>query len=400
MVKPLKVIIAGAGIGGSAAALALLRSGYDVEVYEQAPELGEVGAGVQISPNGSRALDHLGVFDSLKQVSCAPERKEFRLWNSGHAWPMFDLGKGAVEKYGFPYLTVYRPDLLSTLVDAARAIKPDVFHLDSTVVGVDHDDSGAWLELASGETVKGDMVLGADGLKSAVRRELWGVDVPKYAGMIAWRAVIPMEKLPEHMQKMVGSTWIGPGAHAVNYPLRDGTLMNFVGTVERDDWREEGWNIEGSAEECSGDFAGWHDDVHAMINAAPKLVKWAFGEREPMQKWTQGRTTLLGDACHPTLPFLAQGAVMSIEDGVVLARALDNHLHNGLEYALERYEQARVERTSNMVRGARANTDRFHSAELETKERAEAYLNSEMGVDPLQERYHWLYCYDAAKVTI
>jgi salicylate hydroxylase len=400
MIKKIKVIIAGGGIGGAAAALALLRKGFDVEVYEQAPELGEVGAGVQLSPNGARALEHLGVFETLKAVSCAPERKEFRLWNTGDSWPMFDLGERAIKKYGYPYLTVYRPDLLATLVTAAQAIKPDVFNLDSSVIEIGQNDSSAYIVLKDGRVISGDILIGADGIKSLVRKELWGQDDPRFAGMIAWRAVIPMETLPKHMQVMVGSTWIGPGGHAVNYPLRDGTLMNFVGTVDRTDWKEEGWQIKGDAAECLNDFSGWHEDVHALIKSAPSLTKWAFGEREPMQKWSKGRISLLGDACHATLPFLAQGAVMAIEDGVMLARCLEHYAEHGAKEALLRYEGARVERTTTMVRNARANTDRFHSAELVDKARAEVYLTQEMGADPLHDRYHWLYIYDVANVSI
>jgi salicylate hydroxylase len=400
MIQPLKIIIAGGGIGGAAAALALLRKGYDVEVYEQAAELGEVGAGVQISPNGSRALDYLGVLNTLKDLSCAPERKEFRLWNTGDSWPMFDLGARALDQYGFPYLTVYRPDLLATLVDAVRDIKPDAFHLGSTVVSIHQDADCASLTLQDGTVVSGDLVIGADGVKSSVRRELWGPDDPRFAGMIAWRAVIPMKDLPEHMQKMVGSTWIGPGGHVVNYPLRDGTLMNFVGTIERDDWEVESWRVEGTEQECLNDFDGWHEDVRALIKSAPVLLKWAFGEREPMQQWSKGRISLLGDACHPTLPFLAQGAVMAIEDGVVLSRCLEKYAAQSPQQALLHFEAARVQRTSDMVLGARANTDRFHSAELVDKVRAEEYLTKEMGADPLHDRYHWLYIYDVATAEI
>jgi len=294
MDKALKVIIAGGGIGGAAAALALLRKGFDVEVYEQAAELGEVGAGVQISPNGSRALDYLGVFKQLEKVSCAPEKKEFRLWNSGDSWPMFDLGKIAIEKYGYPYLTVYRPDLLETLVNAAREIKPDVFHLGQPVVDIQQDAQSATLILQDGSSATGDILIGADGIKSTIRRELWGPDIPKFSGMMAWRAVIPMQNLPSHMQVMVGSTWIGPGQHLVNYPLRDGKLMNMVGTVERPDWKVESWTVEGTTEECLNDYSGWHEDVQSLIKSAPKLLKWAFGtgtyeKMEQKQNFSYGR---------------------------------------------------------------------------------------------------------------
>jgi salicylate hydroxylase len=231
-----------------------------------------------------------------------------------------------------------------------------------------------------------------------VRKCLFGDDEANFTGMIAWRAVIPMERLPEHMRQMVGWTWIGPGGHMVNYPLRGGKLMNMIGTIERDDWQVESWYTQGSAEECARDFAGWHDDVQALIQAAPTIMKWAFMERPPRQIWSQGRATLLGDACHATLPFLAQGAVMSIEDGVVLGRCLDA-CDDPVE-ALSRYEQARVERTSKMVRGAKENTARFHEAALATEEGAVKYMESEWSRDPIKDRYDWLYRYDVLTAEI
>lgn len=398
MTNSTKILIAGGGIGGMAAALSLLRRGYQVEVYEQAPELGEVGAGVQISPNGARALDALGVFDTLRAASCAPRRKEFRLWNTGRSWPMFDLGPLAIEKYGYPYLTVYRPDLLGTLVDAVRAISPDCIHLDAAVKDVSNLPDRVELHLTDGRTVTGDILIGADGVRSTVRKSLFGDDETNFTGMIAWRAVIPMERLPERLRDMVGWTWIGPGGHLVNYPLRGGKLMNMIGTIERDDWQVESWYEQGSIDECARDFAGWHEDVQTMIRAAPAVMKWAFMERPPRQKWSEGRSTLLGDACHATLPFLAQGAVMSIEDGVVLGRCIDA-FPDPVE-ALKRYEAARVERTSKMVRGAKENTARFHETALATEEGAVKYMESEWSRDPITERYDWLYRYDVMTAEI
>lgn len=398
MSKSPKIIIAGGGIGGMAATLSLLRRGYDVSVYEQAPELGEVGAGVQISPNGSRALDALGVFETLKAASCAPRRKEFRLWNTGRAWPMFDLGNIAIEKYGYPYLTVYRPDLLQTLVDAVRAINPDAIKLGAKVSDAAVTDGGAVLHFEDGTSVEGDILIGADGVKSVVRKSLFGDDETNFTGMIAWRAVIPMERLPERMHEMVGWTWIGPGGHLVNYPLRGGKLMNMIGTIERDDWKVESWNMEGDIEECARDFAGWHEDVQTLIRAAPKVLKWAFMERPPRQQWSLGHASLLGDAAHATLPFLAQGAVMSIEDGVILGRCLDKY-SDPVE-ALKKYEDARVERTSRMVRGAKENTARFHESALATEEGAVKYMESEWSRDPIHDRYDWLYRYDVMTTEI
>lgn len=398
MTKSPKIIIAGGGIGGMAATLSLLRRGYDVAVYEQAPMLGEVGAGVQISPNGSRALDALGIFEALRAASCAPRKKEFRLWNTGRAWPMFDLGEMAIEKYGYPYLTVYRPDLLQTLIDAVTAIKPDAIHLGAKVIDAAVTENGAILRFEDGSSVEGDVLIGADGVKSVVRKSLFGDDETNFTGMIAWRAVIPMERLPERMRDMVGWTWIGPGGHLVNYPLRGGKLMNMIGTIERDDWKVESWNVEGDIEECARDFAGWHEDVQTLIRAAPKVLKWAFMERPPRQQWTLGHASLLGDAAHATLPFLAQGAVMSIEDGVILGRCLDKY--SDPAEALKKYEEARVDRTSRMVRGAKENTARFHESALATEEGAIKYMQSEWSRDPINDRYDWLYRYDVQTTEI
>lgn len=393
------VIIAGGGIGGLSAALALLKSGIDVDVYEQAEELREVGAGIQISPNGCRVLDHLGVFQALKETSCDPVRKEFRLWNTGKAWPMFTLGGSVIEKYGYPYLTVYRPDLLSVLENAVRAMKPDAIHLGSKAAGLEQDDTGVTLVLGTGERVRGDVLIGADGWRSVIRTELWGECTPEFSGMVAWRGLIPMNELPEHLQESVGSTWIGPGAHAVSYPLHGGEIMNFVATIEGKTWTAEGGNEPGTVEECLKDFAGWHEDIQTYITSSPQLLKWALVKRDPIQEWTKGRVTLLGDAAHATLPFLAQGAVHSLEDGVVLARCLVKY-EDDPALALQKYEAARIERTSKMVRGATANTERFHSPELATEETAEPYLQLEWGTESLHERYDWLYRYDAVNAEI
>jgi salicylate hydroxylase len=399
MTQSRPILIAGCGIGGSAAALALLKQGFDVEVYEQAPALTEVGAGVQISPNGARALDALGVFQRLNALSCKPEKKQFRLWNTGRAWPMFDLGDAAMASYGYPYLTVYRPDLLDVLVEGVRAIKPDAIHLGKRATGFTQDADGVTLMLDDGTSVQGSVLIGADGVRSAIREQMWGGAKPAFSGMVTWRAVIPMEKLPERLRAMVGNTWIGPGGHVVTYPLRGAKLLNFVATIDRSDWQEEGWNIPGTPEECANDFKGWHPDIHAVIACAPTLLKWALMVRDPMPAWTQDRVTLLGDACHPTLPFLAQGAVMSIEDGVVLGRCLAA-AQGDPPAGFARYEAARIERTSKMVLGARDNTDRFHSSELGTEEGAQTYLEREWGRAPIHDRYHWLYQYQADTVAI
>jgi salicylate hydroxylase len=238
-------------------------------------------------------------------------------------------------------------------------------------------------------------------VRSAIRRALWGNgQEPRFSGMVAWRGLIPMEQLPEHMRESVGSTWIGPGGHVVSYPLHRSKYMNFVATIEGKTWDHPGGAAPGTHEECLADFAGWHPDVQTMIRASPQLLKWALMVWEPPARWTQGRITLLGDAAHATLPFLAQGAVHSIEDGMVLARCLEGKGASEVPEALLRYEQARIGRTTRMVRGATANTDLFHSRELATEQAAEQYLQREWSRAPIVERYDWLYSYDANTVAL
>ena len=202
---------------GMASAIALLQRGFDVEVFEQSDQVREFGAGIQISPNGNKVLDALGVFKRLKELSCDPVRKEFRLWNTGKPWPMLSLGKAVIENYGYPYLTVYRPDLHQSLADRVRELKPDAIHLGCGVAGCEQDGQSATLVLRDGRRVTGDALIGADGVRSVVRNTLWGPCDPEFSGMVAWRGLIPMEELPEHMQVSVGSTWIGPGVRPLAF---------------------------------------------------------------------------------------------------------------------------------------------------------------------------------------
>ena len=395
----MKVLIAGAGLGGLAAALALLRMGCDVEVYEQAPELREVGAGLQLSANGTRAFYALGVGEALKAHSCEAQSKEIRIWNTGETWKLFDLGKVSVERYGFPYFTVYRPDVLAVLADAVRALKPDAIRLGQRCVGVTQDSSSVTLRLESGERIRGDALVGADGVHSRIRQALFGADRPQFTGIIAWRGIVPMDTLPPHMARMVGTNWVGPGGHVVHYPLREGRLMNFVGALERSDWQVESWTARGTTAELAADFRGWHEDVHALIRNIPEPYKWALMVRPPMARWSVGRATLLGDACHSMVPFLAQGAVMAIEDGYLLARAL-TEIEAAVPSRLARYERARLERTRRAVEGSADNIPRFHNAALADPVTARQYVDQEWAGQRIAERYEWLFRYDVTTVEI
>jgi len=393
------ILVIGAGIGGLAAALALLRRGLDVEVYEQAQELREVGAGVQISPNGSRVLQALGVLDDARRTACETQGKEVRLWNTGQTWKLFDLGPEAVRRYGFPYFTVYRVDLHNTLIAAVRAIKPGAIHLGCRCLSVVADDSEAIARFADGNEVRGRALIGADGIHSAVRQSLFGEVETRYAHLMAWRGVLPMDKVPTHLRRPVATNWIGPGGHVIHYPLRNGKLMNFVGYLERDAWVAESWTERGTAAECAHDFAGWHSDVQALIASVDEPFKWGMLRRPPLASWNRGRATLLGDACHAMLPFLAQGAVMALEDGLVLGRAIDEHDGDDVT-ALATYEQSRQARTYSAVEGSSQNLGRFQNPLLADAVEGPRYVEREWAGQRISERYDWIFDYDAATVPV
>ena len=396
--KP-RVLIAGAGLGGLTAALALLQRGLDVELYEQAEELGEVGAGIQLGPNGSRILIALGLGEAMREVVAEPAAKEVRLWSTGETWKLFNLGKDSLERFGAPYWMVHRGDFHRVLWEAVERAKPGAVHLGCRAVACADRGEGAVLELDGGRRIEGDVVVGADGVHSRLRAHLFDAARPQFTGLMAWRGIVPIERLPAELRRAVGSNWHGPGGHVVTYPLRRATLLNFVGVVERDDWTSDSWTEQGSKEECAADFADWHPLVHAIIANLDAAFKWALIGRAPMPTWSKGRATLLGDACHPTLPFLAQGAIMAMEDGVILARCLEACAGN-VEGALQRYEALRRERTTRVVLGSAANTGRFHNAVLADPTRARDYMAAEYPPDKGRTMYDWLFEHDAMTAPI
>lgn len=394
-----RVIVAGAGTGGLTAALALLTRGYRVTVCEQAAALRELGAGVQIGPNGARVLIELGLRDALEAVVCEAAGKEVRLWNSGETFRLFDLGRDCIARFGAPYWTAHRRDLQLVLARALEARSPGALRLGARVTGVRQDDDRVEVALGGGDGLEADALIAADGVHSAVRQAVFGAGPASFTGLMAWRGLVPMDELPASMRRPVGTNWVGPGGHVVTYPVRRGELLNVVGVVERDDWRVESWTERGTTEECAADFPGWHADVHAMLRAIETPFKWALLGRPPMTRWAERRVCLLGDACHPTLPFLAQGANMAIEDGFVIARCLDAEPDDPAA-AFRRFERARMERTARVVRGSSENTRRFHDAALADPAAAADYVRDEWAPEKLRTRYDWAYVYDARTVPI
>jgi salicylate hydroxylase len=397
MQRDLDIAIAGAGIAGLVAALACRQRGFRVRLFEQASELRELGAGLQLSANGTRVLIALGLRDAMERIVAWPTGKEVRLYNTGQSWPLFDLGAGSEERYGAPYWMAHRGDFHRALVDAVLADDPAAIRTGVRCTGFEADGPVV-LNFADGPPASADVLIGADGVHSEVRRQMVGDSRASFTGIAAWRGLVPMDRLPDRLRRPVGTSWIGPGGHVVTYPLRRSEILNFVGVIERDSWSVESWTERGTSDECVADFREWHPDVQLIARSIDVPYKWALLGREPLSRIVEGRVCLIGDAAHPTLPMLAQGANMAIEDGMVLARCLEAYADPAI--ALEKFQTARLSRTTTIVTRSAENGRRFHNSALADAAGAAAYIDREWQPDRVRERYDWLYDYDALTVAI
>jgi salicylate hydroxylase len=342
------VAIIGGGIGGLAAANALSQAGVEVAVYEAATELKEIGAGVALHPNAMKVLRAIGVEDNVRRVAGRSQWQVMRNWRTGRV-----IGRTSrqqqVASFGIPGATVHRADLLDVL---AGALPPGLVTLGRRCTRVWPDGDVAVARFADGSEIEADVIVGADGIHSPVRASLFGPDAPRFTGKICYRSVIRAAAVRRARPSTDGAQWFGPHGTIVLYPLRGEELINVVCHYDDDGYRHESWIAVCGRDEVLERYAGWHESLLRLFAAGEVWYKWALYDRDPIPHWTRGRVTLLGDAAHPMLPYLGQGACQAIEDGAVLATALSVEAADPVT-GLARYERTRRPRASQVVLATR-----------------------------------------------
>lgn len=348
----LKIAICGGGIGGLSAAIALRQTGHDVAVFEKTHAFNRVGADINLTPNAVFAIDRLGVGDVLRETAARPTFRISRDGETGEETSRLPMSSAAEEKYGAPQLTIHRADLLEALRDKLPA---DSLSLGRAVAGVDSDEVTVKFEDGTEETF--DLVVGADGIHSVIRTALWGEDHPKYTGMVSYRGVFPRDTAPELPDLDAFTKWWGevPEKQIVVFPLTGGREIFVFSTLPQSEWSEEGWTLPGDVQDLRTAYANFHDDARNILNSLTEVTRSALHVRDSMPQWAKGHVTLLGDAAHPMVPFMAQGACMAIEDAVVLARALKDATVADIPGALARYEEERKPRTARIQESSLAN---------------------------------------------
>lgn len=355
MSSSLRIGIAGGGVGGLAAAIALRQQGHDVTVFEQARGFSRVGADINLTPNVVRAIDGLGAGAAIRERGARPTFRISRDWDTGAETSRLGMGNIAEEQYGAPQVTIHRADIINAL---AENFPLENIQFEKRLKSLTQDDAGVSLRFEDGSEARFDMVVGADGIHSRVRSALFGEEKPRFTGVVSFRSVVPTERV-KHVPEIEAFTkWWGPNPQSqiVTFPLNQGRETFVFATTGQDSWHEESWTSEGDVNELRGFYKDFHADARALLEACDSTLKSALYEREPLPQWSVGTVTLLGDACHPMLPFMAQGAGMAIEDAVVLGRALAGVGSRAQAVdALRRYEKTRQERTAKIQIGSRGN---------------------------------------------
>ena len=350
----LKIAVCGGGVGGMAAAIAFQAQGHDVQVFEQTRQFGRVGADVNLTPNAVHALDRLGVGEALRATAARPTHRISKMWDSAEETSRLPMSAAAEDRYGAPQLTIHRADLLAAL---EAGLAPGSLQFGRRITGVTQLTEGAELQFAEGATGRFDLVIGADGIHSAIRLALFGPDDPQFTGLVSWRGVFPRDRAGDIPDLDAFTKWWGPtpDRQIVTFPLSHGQEIFVFATNAQEGWTEEGWTLPGDIDELRAAYADFHPDARALLDACDSVTRSALHVREPMERWSIGHVTLLGDAAHPMVPFMAQGACMAIEDAVVLSRAVQGKTPAGIPAALQAYERARIPRTAQVQRGSLAN---------------------------------------------
>ena len=393
----MKIAIVGGGIGGLTAALTLSQNAHDITVFERSAGIREIGAGVQISPNAGRLLHSLGLGAAYSEISVNPHRVVLRRWEDDSIIRATDLDESFLSQHQVPLANVARNELVEILGSAVAARANVTLKFSTHVVKVEPGDSSSDVIFADGSSQTFDVVIGADGIHSVVRPCVGGIDKPRFSGSAAYRALVPrsaVEDLPIDVTNRMG-----PDRHVVSYFIgRNRSHLNLVCISPEDSWETESWTEQGTMEDLLSRFEGWSPEFLSLLGRVEEpIFRWALYDREPLEQWGIGTTTLLGDACHPMLPFMAQGSCQAIEDAVVLARCLSDVNTSDAPSALRRYEDARQGRTAQVQTSSLMNRDLFHMVDgQEQKDRDMIFSISPPGMSILD----WVYEYDALTVVV
>lgn len=378
------VAVVGGGIGGLALAVALGRLGIGCRVFERADRPATAGAGVQLAPNAVRLLRRLGLGESLRRDGVRPLSRDLRGWDDGRLLGRTELGEACAAMFGAPYVTVHRADLHRALLErAGPAVRPG-----HRLTALAEEADGVRLSFAGGAEHRAPLAVGADGIRSAVRRHL-AADAPVFSGQRIYRGLVPAERVPELAGEPRIQVWLGPDRHCVCYPVAGGRLLSFAATAPGTALPGESWTAPGDPEELAAGYAGWHGTVRRLLGAGGGIGCWALHDRDPLARWSTARVTLLGDAAHPMLPFAAQGANQAIEDALALAACLARSGGGDVPGALLRYQRLRIPRTTRLQRSAREGPAAGRAA-AGARERDDAVRDA-----AALERLRWVYGYDA-----
>jgi salicylate hydroxylase len=385
-----RIGVIGGGIGGLTAALALRQAGFQVEIYEQAPELTEIGGGINMGPNAVRVLRRLGLGAGLAREGVEPISTHQRRWQDGRTLQKAPLNPPCEALYGAPHITIHRADLLGVI---AQGFPAEHVHLGHRLVDLAEKGDQVEASFDNGARIAVDVLVGADGIHSAVRAHLFGEKAPEFAGCVAYRGLVPADRIADLGLERGNQSWVGPGGHFVHYFVSRGRLLNFVGWTEHDTWNREDWTDRATVARALAAFEGWHPQIRHIIAAAETCFIWALFDRDPLPQWSVGRATLLGDACHPMYPFMGQGAAQAIEDGAALAACLAAGAGDPAA-ALRRYETLRLPRVTRLQQMSRANKLRFHMRDGLEQEARDAEWSQRGDRSP--DALRWLYQHDPA----